>query len=152
MLSAIYIVGAVVLGLLFMSVVAKITLDRVSKVMKERVAKHCQGAEIVKVDYTAMSFGQESKGKFQGRGNGALILTTKEIIFLRAVMPTELTVPLERVTRFSFVHSHLGKATPYRLLKIEFDGDAGGEDSIALIVKDPDGFMDAIETACAKAA
>lgn len=150
MTTALIIVAAVIGSLLFMSIVTKVTLKLLARNLAPRVAERCKGQAVVRTDLGAMSFGQESKGKFQGRGNGALVLTTKEILFLRAIPQAELVIPLERVTNLSFVHSHLGKATPYKLLKIEFDGDAG-QDSIACFLEDVTAFRDEIERVRAKA-
>lgn len=150
MTTTIIIVAGVLVVILFFSIVVKVTFSLLFKSLLPRVLARYPEKDIVKMDLTAMSFGQESKGKFQGRGNGALVLTAKEVVFIRAVMETVLVIPLTRVTNLSFVHSHLGKATPFRLLKIEFDGDAG-QDSIALIVKNPTEFRDEIEKARAAA-
>jgi hypothetical protein len=151
MIIAISVVAGVLALVLLLSVVQKLTLSAIEKTMQARVAERLAGKEILKSELTAMSFGQESKGKLQGRGNGALVLTTEEVVFLRAVMPTELFIPLAKVTNLSFVHSHLGKATPFKLLKIEFDSETG-PDSIALILKDAVGFRDAVESARTRSA
>ena len=78
------------------------------------------GATLVYEDYTANSFGVESRGVTQWRGNGALILTEKSLAFFQLFVEQELVIPLERVQALSLVHKHLGKATPSQLLRVEF--------------------------------
>ena len=59
---------------------------------------------------------------------------------------SEVEIPLTKITDVSFVKSHLGKATVYRLLKVQFAGEAG-PDSIAVFVRDPDGMRAQLEQA-----
>jgi hypothetical protein len=134
---AIAVVGAVCLCVFIFNVVPRIVFRFLREGLTKRVAEHCRPEEIVLSDLTAMSFGQESRGKTQLRGNGALVLTQTELLFLQAVTHRDLVIPLERVTATSFVRSHLGKFTAYRLVKIAFDLGAG-PDSIACIVRNPD--------------
>lgn len=139
---AIIVVGGVVslavVFVVFMFVVLpRIVFSSLREGLTKRVAEHCRPEEIVLSDLTALSFGQESRGKAQLRGNGALVVTHERILFLQAVTNRDLVIPMESITATSFVHSHLGKATPYRLVKIAFDLGAG-PDSIACIVRNPD--------------
>ncbi len=151
MLTAIGVIAGVIVLFLILGVLQKVTLAALTETMTARVASLLKDEQIVRSEVTAMSFGQESKGPLQVRGNGALVLTSDEIVFLRAVPEAELRIPLAKVTGLSFVRSHLGKATPFKLLKIEFDGDAG-KDSIACMLRKPLEFRDDVERLRAKTA
>ena len=65
-------------------------------------------------------------------------MTKDALVFFHYLPKRDFVVPLERICEVSFVRSHLGKATPYRLLKVQFEGESG-PDSLAFFVNDPDG-------------
>jgi hypothetical protein len=95
-------------------------------------------------DLAANNFGLESWGVWQGRGNGALVLTMGCLHFFRFVSGGELRVPLEAITEVAFTKTHLGKATIYDLLKVRFAVD-GKPDSIAWYLNDPKAWKSRIE-------
>lgn len=97
------------------------------------------------VDYTANSFGVESRGALQWRGNGALVLSDKDLRFFQIMVEEDLVISLERITRMALVHKHLGKATPSKLLRVEFRGRQR-PDAVAFWVPDPQALKALIES------
>jgi hypothetical protein len=95
-------------------------------------------------DLTANSFGLESAGVWQARGNGALVLTATDLRFFKFVSKSDLRIPLDAITDVTFTKSHLGKATIHDLLKVRFAVD-GQADSIAWYVTDPRAWKERIE-------
>lgn len=105
--------------------------------LEQRVKRrYPEPSAIVRADFTASSFGVQSLGLGQWRGNGALVLTDKELCFFQFTPPLELAIPLAKITALRLVHSHLGKTTAMKLLRVEFTGKAG-EDAVAYWVPDP---------------
>lgn len=88
------------------------------------------------MDEAALSFGVESKGVWQIRGNGCLAATDDEILFIMWVPRKELSIPRETVTGIEWARSHLGKRIGRELLRVRFINDSGHPDSIAWYVKD----------------
>ena len=141
-------IGLIALGVvaiaLVVSVVAKLVLHLIKRPLETRIAAHYGPDEIVMKDLAAMSFGLESKGVWQGRGNGGLVLTADYLHFFRFVPGADLRVPLGAITELTFTKSHLGKATIYDLLKVRFSVD-GQTDSIAWYLTDPTAWKTRIE-------
>ena len=103
-------------------------------------------AEVLLADTFAQSYGQQSRGVTQARGNGALALTNGELFFLLYVPERELRIPLSSITAVTHPRSHLGKTGGVRLLHVAFSSP-NGEDAIAWRVPDPDSWktkMDAL--------
>ena len=109
------IAGLVALGIVFVlllaSGVSRLVLHLMRGPLETRIAADYRADEIVMKDVGANTFGLESKGAFQGRGNGALVLTKDCLHFYRFVSGGDLRVPLDAITEISFTKSHLGKAT-----------------------------------------
>jgi hypothetical protein len=63
----------------------------------------------------ANSFGVESRGTTQIRGNGLLFLTSQELVFGMFTPATEVVIPLTNITTIDIVKWHLAKAclSPY---------------------------------------
>ena len=95
-------------------------------------------------DLGALTFGQQSKGRSQGRGNGALVLTPDELWFSRAWPRSDLLIPLDTITEVTTVRSHLGKTYFKDLLRVSFrTGDA--TDSVAWYLTDVAGWRATLE-------
>jgi hypothetical protein len=141
-------IGLIVLGVvavtLVVGVVAKLVLHLMKRPLEARVAAHYGPDEVLMKDLGAMTFGLESWGVWQGRGNGALVLTADCLHFFRFVRGADVRVPLGAITEVTLTKSHLGKATIYDLLKVRFSVD-GKPDSIALYLNDPQGWKNRIE-------
>ena len=102
------------------------------------------GVPFLMKDLTANSFGLESAGVWQVRGNGGLVLTEKALHFFMFLPQRDLRVPLDAITELTLTKSHLGKATIYDLLKVRFSAE-DKTDSIAWYLTDPQAWKDRIE-------
>ena len=103
--------------------------------VKDRIAKVYKADDIVLEDTLANSYGLESAGAGQVRGNGGLVLTRTTLHFFQMVPSREVKIPLERLVETSVVKSHLGKTSGYDLLKVQFKTERGEDNSIAFFVK-----------------
>src|SRR5262245_11939505 len=121
---------AVVLLALLAIAVPKLVLHFLKGPLEARIAPHYRQDEILLKDLGANSFGLESAGVFQSRGNGGLVLTGNSLHFFMFLPKWDLRVPLDAITELTFTKSHLGKATIYDLLKVQFSLE-GKTDSIA---------------------
>jgi len=151
-LLGLVVLGVVVIGLTMVVIgivvvmVSKLTLRSMNGPLEARIALHYGPAEVLMQDLCANSFGQESLGVWQIRGNGGLVLTGKELHFYLFLPKRDLLIPLDTITEITFTKCHLGKATIYDLLKVRFVVD-GKSDSIAWYVSDPHAWKDRIEEA-----
>lgn len=134
----------VVVALLLLSAASRLVLYIMKAPLEARIAAHYGPEELLMKDLAANSFGLESKGVWQGRGNGGLVLTKDYLHFYRFVRGADLRVSLGAITELSFTKRHLGKATIYDLLKVQFSAD-GRTDSIAWYLTDPKGWKSRIE-------
>lgn len=135
--------------LLIVSGAAKLTLSLIKRPLEERIAAIYHADQILLSDLTANNFGLESWGVFQGRGNGALVLTKNCLHFFRFIKGGDVRIPLESITDVSFTKSHLGKATIYNLLKVQFVTE-GKRDSIAWYLADSDTWKNTINNLIAQ--
>jgi hypothetical protein len=131
-------------------VMARFALEAMRKPLQARVDAVYTPDALVRSDLRALSLGRESAGVWQGRGNGALVLTHQDLHFFQLVPQVELRLPLATITDLSFPHSHLGKTLPYKLLNVHFTSD-GKLDTVAWYVPDLDGWKTAIATLRAQA-
>ena len=92
----------------------------------------------------ANSFGIESAGVWQVRGNGNLALTKHELLFAQWVPNRLLRIPRSSIVEVTTARSHLGKTVGRDLLKVVWLTDLGAEDSIALWVRDLEGWLEAL--------
>jgi hypothetical protein len=104
--------------------------------LNARIARHYREEELLARDLMANSFGLQSKGVFQVRGNGALVLTRGGLHFFMLLRAEDLRIPLDAILETSLVRSHLGKTVGRKLLKVRFIKD-GAEDAVAWYVRDP---------------
>lgn len=91
---------------------------------------------ILLLDDRANSFGVESRGVAQIRGNGCLVATDDEVLFVMWLPRRELRIDRERITAVERVSSHLGKTVGRPLLRIRYIDEAGRLDSVAWFVRD----------------
>ena len=146
-------IGLIVLGAIVITLVvgaiAKGTLHLIKAPLENRIAPLYKPDEIIMKDLKANSFGLESAGVWQARGNGGLVLTGKELHFFMLIPSKEVRVPLDAITELTLTKRHLGKATIYNLLKVSFSVD-GKMDSIAWYLTDPQAWKTQIEALRAK--
>ena len=91
----------------------------------------------------ANTFGVESLGKSQVRGNGTLALTADELLFAQWVPHRLLRIPRAAITEVTTTRSWLGKTIFRQLLLVRWTADANA-DAIALWVRDLDGWIAAL--------
>ena len=142
-MGPIFIVAAVVVGLvLLMSILRWLTRAIIGRATKLAHSRY-RPEEMRLLEPMASTFGIESKGGLQGRGNGALVLTDDAIHFLMLV-GSELRIPLANVLAVKTVKSHLGKSIARPLLHVRYrEGD--GEDAVAWFVPDVEDWKQRIE-------
>ncbi|MHA1121367.1 MAG: hypothetical protein ACTSPC_00965 [Candidatus Heimdallarchaeota archaeon] len=94
--------------------------------------------DIIRVFVGANFFGQESLKLRQVRGNGVLVLTSKELYFEMWIPKRVFRIPLYSIIDFEETKWHLRKTKNRPLLKIIFTNQKGETDSAAWIVRDLD--------------
>jgi hypothetical protein len=124
------VVVAVLLIILFVMLLPKGVFHFMQAPLEARIAAHYRPDEILIQDLKANCFGHESTGRWQLRGNGALVLTPKQLHFFQFLPQSELRIPLNAITEVTCTKCQLGKATLYELFKVHFTVD-GQPDSIA---------------------
>lgn len=130
------VVAAIVVIVAIVLVVWAVILKKVIGAVDRRLSETIPADQIVHQDTGALSFGLTSRGKWQGRGNGALALTDTSLVFLRLWPADEIRIPRETITGVTTPLSHLGKSYGRKLLKVSFTSASGEPDSIALFVRD----------------
>ena len=88
------------------------------------------------VDAMANSFGVQSAGAAQVRGNGTLALTSTELVFVQAIPRKTIRIPRTSITEVDEVRSHLGKTKGTPLLRVGFTDAQGRNDAVAWAVRD----------------
>ena len=142
------IVGAVLLGVVLIFIVLpKVIFHYMGQALDKRIKE--PAAEILMKDLKANSFGRESKGMLQIRGNGGLVLTAKELHFYQLKPEADLRIPLNSITGMSITKSHLGKSKGVDMLKVEFTVD-DKTDSIAWALQEPNAWKAKLEELRAK--
>lgn len=111
--------------------------------LRRRAESHFAGLTLLRED-DANSFGVESAGVRQVRGNGSLALTKHELLFAQWVPNRLLRISRDSIVEVETVRSHLGKTIGRDLLKVAWATDLGTQDSIALWVGDLDGWLEAL--------
>jgi hypothetical protein len=148
-MNTISIIGLIALGVLIPTIVVivltKVILHLMRGQLEDRIALQYQPIEILMEDLKANSFGVESAGVWQLRGNGGLVLTGKNLHFFMFLPKSEICIPLETITELAITKSHLGKATPFDLLKVSYSVK-GKKDSIAWYLTDPAAWKRKIES------
>lgn len=111
--------------------------------LRRRAERHFAGLTLLRED-DANSFGVESGGVWQVRGNGTLGLTKHELLFAQWVPDRLLRIPRDSIVEVATARSHLGKTVRRDLLKVVWSTELGTQDSIALWVADLDGWLEAL--------
>lgn len=106
--------------------------------LRRRARRHFAGLDVLRED-DANTFGVESAGKGQVRGNGTLALTADELLFAQWVPNRLLRIPRAAITEVTTGGSWLGKTISRPLLVVRWTADTGA-DAIALWVQDLEGW------------
>lgn len=110
---------------------------------RRRAKGHFEGLALLREE-DANSFGVESAGVWQVRGNGNLALTEHELLFAQWIPNRLLRIQRDSIVEVTMARSHLGKTARRDLLKVTWTNDLGAQDSIALWVPDLDGWLEAL--------
>jgi hypothetical protein len=113
--------------------------------LRRRAKKHFAGSVPLRED-DANSFGVESAGAWQVRGNGNLALTEDELLFAQWVPNRLVRIPRSSIVEVTTARSHLGKSVWRKLLKVVWTNELGEQDSIGLWVRDLDGWLEALRS------
>lgn len=111
------------------------------KKRKTEILKNFDSSKIILGPSSANSFGQESLGLGQVRGNGILILTNNELFFGMYLPKKDFNIPLNAIAKIDIVKSHLKKTKSRKLLKVHFTNMNGQPDSIAWLINDLDTWV-----------
>jgi hypothetical protein len=114
--------------------------------LRQRAEGHFAGLALVREE-DANSFGVESGGLRQVRGNGNLALTKRELLFAQWVPNRLLRIPRSSIVEVTTTRSYLGKSLGRDLLKVAWTTELGERDSIALWVGDLDGWLEELAPA-----
>jgi len=107
-----------------------------------------EAADVLLSERSANSFGVQSQGVTQVRGNGVLLLTPRELRFRMWAPARRQDIPLNRIVGTEVARSHLGKTKGRPLLKVRFTNGQGADDSVAFLVgRGPKAWIEAIDTA-----
>jgi hypothetical protein len=114
--------------------------------LRRRATRRLAGLGVLR-EADANSFGVESAGKRQVRGNGSLALTEEELVFAQWVPDRIVRIPRASIIEVTTPRSHLGKTMFRKLLKVTWETESGAPDSIALLVRDLDAWVEAVQPA-----
>jgi hypothetical protein len=103
--------------------------------------RHLQDLDLLLEEPGANSFGVESGGPWQVRGNGNLALTEDELLFAQWAPDRLLRIPRRSIVEASTADSHLGKRIGWPLLRVAWTAEDGSEDAVALWVRDPNRWL-----------
>lgn len=103
--------------------------------------RHLVGLDLLLEEPGANSFGVESGGPWQVRGNGNLALTEDEVLFAQWMPDRLLRIPRRSIVEVSTADSHLGKRIGRPLLRVAWTTDEGELDAIAVWVREPDRWI-----------
>lgn len=120
----------VVLGIGLLVLGPPIVVRVLARSLRPRVEAAIPQGEIILADYTANSLGLASRGKFQQRGNGALVLTGDALWFFQAVPRRDLRIPIEAVSEVGTARSHLGKTYFRDLLRVSFTASGAADTGV----------------------
>ncbi|MBN2430159.1 MAG: hypothetical protein JXQ27_01730 [Acidobacteria bacterium] len=141
----------VLAGVLLLLVIQRVIIGAFRRHLMKRIQERFAGKGIRRLSLGANFFGQQSRGRGQIRGNGALVLTEDKLCFLLAAPRREYVIPLQQITGVSLPKSHLGKTILRPLLRVDFI-TVHGPDAIAWALADPDSWAREIEARRPKSA
>ena len=102
--------------------------------LRDSINQHWKPSSILMSN--ANSFGQESLGVKQVRGNGIIVLTNSEVYFEMLMPKKSWTIPVSSIQAVENPTSHLGKTRGIPLLKVVFQNQQGAIDSIVWQIHD----------------
>lgn len=107
----------------------------------ERVSDWSAGRNVVLVDKMANFFGRQSLGMTQLRGNGCLVASDDDLLFVQLMPLRAFEIPRKDITAVETPSSFLAKSRFTPLLKLDFTTSDGQRDSAAWQVRDLDAWL-----------
>lgn len=115
--------------------------EEISSYIKEKYGNN----KIIAANINVSSFGQESKGLKQLRGNGCLVLSKDELYFEMFFPKKKWVIPMQAISLVEKTKTHLNKWSVFSLLKVNYLNPKGDIDSLAWAIKDVDQWIERIE-------
>ncbi len=135
---------SVISGVLCLLGVIGFIFKSIRKKLENYIQNKFDKNEVVGTTTRANFFGVKSKGGKQVRGNGAIVLTKDQLVFIRAIPFKEYKIPIKSIQRVSLPKSFNGKSVLSKLLCIHFICE-GIEDSTAWAIRNPEKWKKSIE-------
>jgi hypothetical protein len=135
---------SVILGVGILLTAIKLIFSYIRKRLETYIQTNFDKDNIIGATTNANFFGKKSKGGKQIRGNGAFVLTTDEISFIRALPFKEYKIPVKSITEVSLPNAFNGKSVFSKLLCIQYE-TSSGSDKIAWAIKNPEFWKETIE-------
>ncbi len=136
---------AIVTAALLVGIVILVAVLRsAAKRSRARLEQALGGSTVLVEDSMANFFGLQSRGVVQGRGNGALVLTSDALGFMLMLGKQPLLIRRSTIQKIDTVRSHLGKTIGRSLLAVHFTNDAGEADLAVWYVRDLRRWLDAL--------
>jgi hypothetical protein len=95
----------------------------------------------VRRSIAATSMGMSTLGPGQLRGTGTLVLTDGEVAFAQWRPDRLVRIPRAAIIEVDTTRTHLGKTMKQDLLRIRWNDETAGEDTIALFVRELDPWL-----------
>lgn len=108
------------------------------------VERGLAGEEVIRATRRANYFGRASASMAQLRGNGVLVLATRELVFCMLAPRREYRVPLESVVDVGYQRSFKGKTVGGELLVVHYRDEYGVLDALCFWVPEPRKWGEAI--------
>lgn len=147
-LSIVLMVLVIVAGVLVLLVAIFVPILIVIRTRGRRVEGEMRrryGESILLIDRLARSFGVESQGLAQIRGNGCLVATPEVLAFSMWVPRRDLVIRRADIESVEIARTHLGKVgAVLPLVKVRFRNSAGGTDSIAWQLREPERWVEVL--------
>ena len=119
-------------------------LWRRQNLVEQRVTDKIRGQNILMPIEHVMFRARESSGYSQTSGMGFIVLTDTFLYFELVLLDMIITIPLSNLVGAEFVYRLKGVSPGRKMLRIIFNNENGELDSIAINVKDMEGWRKAI--------
>jgi len=122
-------------------------LWRKQQEVEQNFQRRFAGKKILKLEKHAHFRAHESSGYSQVSGQGYFVLTDKILYFEMVLMKKVIEIPLSAITNVEFTYRLLGVSPARKMLRVQYVDAKGRRDSIALTLKDREGWQRAIKLA-----
>ena len=144
----------IVIGVTLFAVVLYLVLMQIRvKQMKQanRLLEEYKEENILAYTSAANYIGVESSGYEQLRGNSFLLLTSHFLLLERLAPEKRIMIPLRKIFRVDQVSSFLGRRNLKPILRVAFSNDEGEQDTLGILLRDPDKWEQLIHAASEQA-